>query len=170
MENKNKNLIIIGAVALVAILVVVIIIVLNNKPEESKIETNPKPENGQTETLDVYKGTLNGNGYTIKNLKKPLFNKLEGSTIENLKIDGERVISSQSSILLTYATLEEYKTGKEGEYPGKVIYNDDYLSIEYTVGEELDYTKNAEGEEVTLNFSEFRKSLEELGYTCSKNS
>ena len=162
MENKNKNLIIIGAVALVAILVVVIIIVLNNKPEESKIETNPKPENGQTETLE---------GFNIKcTMDNDTDANYHETHIENLKIDGERVISSQSSILLTYATLEEYKTGKEGEYPGKVIYNDDYLSIEYTVGEELDYTKNAEGEEVTLNFSEFRKSLEELGYTCSKNS
>ena len=162
MTNK-KNLIIMGSiVALVVILVIAIIIVLNNKPEVKKTETSPEPENHQTESLEGY------------NIKCTVDNEIDANYrethIENLKIDGEKVINSQSSIVLTYATLEEYKLGKEDEYPGKVFYNDDALSIEYTVGDEIDYTKNAEGEEVTLNFSEFRKSLEELGYVCSRNS
>ncbi len=37
--------------------------------------------------VDEYNGTLNGNGYTIKNLDRPLFNKINNGTIENLKLE-----------------------------------------------------------------------------------
>ncbi len=33
-----------------------------------------------------YSGTLNGNGYTLKNLSKPLFNQITNGTIENLRL------------------------------------------------------------------------------------
>ncbi len=37
--------------------------------------------------IDDYSGTLDGNGYTIKNLTKPLFNKIiKGGTVQNLKL------------------------------------------------------------------------------------
>ena len=34
-----------------------------------------------------YSGTLNGNGYTIRNLSKPLFNKIVNGTVENLLLE-----------------------------------------------------------------------------------
>ena len=39
---------------------------------------------GNTYISKDFSGTLNGNGYTIKNLKKPLFNKIVNGTVENL--------------------------------------------------------------------------------------
>lgn len=41
-----------------------------------------------------FQGKINGNGYKIKNLNKPLFNSIKGATIENLIIDGATVNGS----------------------------------------------------------------------------
>lgn len=66
-----------------------------------KIEQNPTGEITLTHDYDAkgltsaatmvdsgitFKGTLNGNGYTIKNLPKGLFTKIENATIKNLNI------------------------------------------------------------------------------------
>lgn len=42
-----------------------------------------------------FKGKLNGNGYSIKNLKKSLFNATNGATIQNLIIENATLTSSQ---------------------------------------------------------------------------
>ncbi len=63
-----------------------------------KIEANPSGTFELTKDYDAsfisdgqlsvisskFTGTLNGNGYKIRNLNKPLFNELEGATIKNL--------------------------------------------------------------------------------------
>lgn len=49
-----------------------------------------------------FKGTLNGNGHTIKNLSKPLFNKLENAEINGLIIENAKV-SEHSGILANKA-------------------------------------------------------------------
>lgn len=41
----------------------------------------------------VFKGTLNGNGYKIYNLKKPLFNSTSGATIQNIVIEDSTISS-----------------------------------------------------------------------------
>lgn len=51
-----------------------------------------------------FKGKINGNGYTIKNLRKPLFNKLNGAEISNLVIDDANISGSSNGILSNYAT------------------------------------------------------------------
>ncbi len=43
-----------------------------------------------------FKGTLDGQGYRIQNLKKPLFNSLNGATIENLRFSTVRLSDSNS--------------------------------------------------------------------------
>ncbi len=51
--------------------------------------------------INTFSGTLNANGYTISNLSKPLFNNLNGATVENLIIDdaniqGQAILSIQT--------------------------------------------------------------------------
>lgn len=50
-----------------------------------------------------FKGTFNGNGHTIKNLSKPLFDKLENAKVSSLIIENAKV-SGNSGILANYAT------------------------------------------------------------------
>lgn len=59
---------------------------------------------GSTVITTDFKGKLNGNGYTIKNLSKPLFNNLSGAEITNLIIDDANVSGSNKGILSNYAT------------------------------------------------------------------
>lgn len=44
----------------------------------------------------AFKGTINGNGHKIYNLDKPLFNTLEGATIQNLVLEDVRLNSATS--------------------------------------------------------------------------
>lgn len=55
-----------------------------------------------------FTGTLNGNGYTIKNLKTPLFNTLNGATIQNLVIQAAQV-NGKGGILATSAEATTLK-------------------------------------------------------------
>ena len=48
-----------------------------------------------------FRGTLNGNGYTIKNLKGTLFNTLNNATIENLFIENANVTRTRGIIANT---------------------------------------------------------------------
>ena len=43
-----------------------------------------------------FKGKLNGNGYTIKNLNKPLFNSLSNATVENISFNKVRLPSTNA--------------------------------------------------------------------------
>jgi len=52
--------------------------------------------NTSTLITSTFVGTLNGNGYTIYNLDRPLFNTVEGATIENLTIEGAKLTGSTS--------------------------------------------------------------------------
>ncbi len=45
--------------------------------------------------LGDFQGTIHGNGYTIKNLKKPLFESLKNATVENLVLDNANVSNDQ---------------------------------------------------------------------------
>ncbi len=62
----------------------------------------------QTAYIDFdYKGTINANGHTISNLTKPLFNKLDGATIENLNIKGIVFSGGDAKgVVATYSTNE----------------------------------------------------------------
>ena len=78
----------------------------------SRIKANPSGDFVLTRDYDVseytgdntslagsnfeFKGTLNGNGHTISNLKGPLFDSLKDATIENLKI--ENVMSGNAAV------------------------------------------------------------------------
>lgn len=83
-----------------------------------RINANPTGEFQLTQDLDAstlntkgntiitidFKGKLNGNGYTIKNLNKPLFNNLNGAEITNLVLDNANLSGSSCGILANYAT------------------------------------------------------------------
>ncbi len=76
----------------------------------SKINDNPKGTFTLTHDLDAsminvstsaiidinFKGKLNGNGYTIRNLTKPLFNTIESGVVENLKLENINLPSSNA--------------------------------------------------------------------------
>ena len=48
-----------------------------------------------TPTIEDFAGTFDGGGYSITNLKAPLFDTLEGATVENLSISSSLNISSK---------------------------------------------------------------------------
>lgn len=54
--------------------------------------------------IENFRGKLYGNGYTIKNLSKPLFEQLENATIENIVIENSEITGSNSGILANRAT------------------------------------------------------------------
>ena len=68
------------------------------------LDANVLNVSGSTIITTDFKGKLNGNGYTIKNLSKPLFNNLSGAEITNLIIDDANVSGSNKGILSNYAT------------------------------------------------------------------
>lgn len=57
-----------------------------------------------TYIVTEFKGTLDANGYTIKNLSKPLFGNLNGAEITNLTIENANVLGPNQGILANYAT------------------------------------------------------------------
>ena len=72
-----------------------------------RIKADPKGEYVLKSNLDAegisiseeayipeFKGTLDGNGYTIKNLAYPLFDKVDGATITNLKIERANLVTT----------------------------------------------------------------------------
>ncbi len=80
------------------------------------IQKNPTAEINLTNDLDAanisvstatyfqnFKGIINGNGHTVKNLAKPLFNELENAEISGLILENAKV-SGNSGILANYAT------------------------------------------------------------------
>ncbi len=74
--------------------------------------------------VESYSGTLNGNGFTIKNLQKPLFGKLDGATIKNIRFedvtmpstDGNGTIASEAkdSTIEGVIVNKYYKANNEG--------------------------------------------------------
>ncbi len=58
----------------------------------------------QTLITTEFKGKLNGNGYTIKNLKKPLFGKLNNAEITNIVIDNANISGPNMGILANNAS------------------------------------------------------------------
>ena len=54
---------------------------LNQNYDASSFTTS-----NETYIVNEYKGKLNGNGYSIKHLTKPLFNTINGGTVENLRL------------------------------------------------------------------------------------
>ena len=68
-------------------------IILNKDLDASKVSVTDL-----TMIATEFKGKLNGNGHAIKNLSKPLFNELNGATIENLIIENA-TLTSQNGIL-----------------------------------------------------------------------
>ncbi len=54
-----------------------------------------------------YSGHFNGNGYTIINLSKPLFDNIENGTVENLKIDTVTMTSTSEHGILANTAKEE---------------------------------------------------------------
>lgn len=91
---------------------------LNNGVAENKsiealiaeIEANPDGDFTLTQDYDVsylkatntalikseFRGTLNGNGHKIYNLNEPLFDTLQGATIQNLKLEKVNLIEATS--------------------------------------------------------------------------
>ncbi len=54
-----------------------------------------------------YSGHLNGNGYTISNLTKPLFNVIEKGSVENLRIDTVNMTSTTDHGTIANVATEE---------------------------------------------------------------
>ncbi len=65
-------------------------VTLNRNYDASALEVET-----ETYITSTYTGNLNGNGYSIRNLSKPLFNKLDSGLVENLRL--EEIKLSQDS-------------------------------------------------------------------------
>ena len=67
----------------------------------------------ETPTIMDFAGTFDGNGYSITNLKAPLFDTLDGATIENLSISASLSINSktESTVQKNMGALANKTTG-----------------------------------------------------------
>ena len=52
---------------------------------------------GKAVAEGVFKGEFDGGGFTIKGLKKPLFEKVQEGTVRNLKIENAEINSTEES-------------------------------------------------------------------------
>lgn len=166
MKNKKGLMLGIEIGALIIALGVVIAVMLLLKKDKASSENQKLDKSTTSNVIDKLEGY---NAKCEMNNSDNDANFTE-KHIENIQVSGEQAIKSQSTVVVTYPSLEEYDAGKEVKYEGKVIYNDENLSVEYTVGEEVDYTRNIDGEDIILKYSDLKTSLEELGYSCSLNS
>ncbi len=164
---KNKKGLMLGieiGILILALGIVIVVMLLLKKDEIKPVDTtNNNPPSNVIDKLEGY------------NAKCEMTNDVSDANftekhIENIQVSGEQAIKSQSTVVVTYPSLEEYNIGKEVTYEGKIIYNDENLSVEYTVGDEVDFTKSMDGGDIFLKYSELKTSLEELGYTCNLNS
>ncbi len=154
-NEKNNKILIIVAVALVLVALIVVLVVVFNK-RDNKVTT----ENTATiKALEGYNKKCYREENSLANYKQ--------TNIENLKLSNEQLLFSRSSIKLEFATDEEYQEAKQkNTYGQDVVFDDVHKTIEYLPGEEVDFTKGENGDNIYLSYAEFRQSLEEAGYTC----
>ena len=65
--------------------------VLKNDIDASSVTTETAVVKG------IFKGEFDGGGFTIKGLKKPLFEKVQEGTVRNLKIENAEINSTEES-------------------------------------------------------------------------
>lgn len=164
-KRKNNQIIAIGlTVLLLAIVIVVLLIVAKvNKQEVPKEnETQEGQQTEQQEGLEILKS------YTAK---CEIITENEGYReiyTNNLKVEGDRLLNSLSSVRVEYTDEELYNEAKNDNYGNRVEFNDAEKIIEYIDTEEnADFTKDADGNEVVQSYSNYKAILENNGYTCT---
>ena len=179
MEKDKKNNVVLLSVigVLVVILIAIVVVILVTKKDNTGNTEGNNPSGGQTETPGGEEPTPENPSTTgdvdtvLSNYNVKCEMPTEGQNpkityYENLKTDGDRVLTSQSSAVLEYSTEAAYEAGKQNPEYQNGKFDDEALRIEYILGTEVDYTKSDIGDEVTLYLSDYQKSLEDLGYTC----
>ncbi len=87
--------------------------------------------------------------------------------IENFEVDGDRILSSVTTSRIECSDKETFeKLKSENDYGNNVAYDDKQFIILYQVNDKLDYTKNEDGEDVTVSYEEYTIDMESLGSTC----
>lgn len=168
MKEKNKkilNLEIIGG--LIICLVVVLIIVYLEKPkmEGNNTETPNTPTDNQssTDTENIDK-VLEDYDYYCK------MTEVAEETIttyyENIKVNGDRVLKTQSSMLVDFSSEDSYNKAKENPEYKNGKFDDEARNVHYTIGGTIDFTKSETGGESFTYYEDLKKSFEDLGYLC----
>ncbi len=149
--DKKKLLIIGGGLILLIIIIVLLIFVFNKNEEENKVMLK------------------------LDNIVSDKYCELKLDDTEdyhiyyilNIDLDNERVLSTQTTVRMEYFNEESYQTNKEnGDFPGNYVYDDKTKTILYEIDDKTDFTKDEKGEELILNYDEYKTSLEEASYVC----
>ncbi len=76
---------------------------------KNDLDASSYTSNDSTYITDVFTGTLDGNGYTISNLTKPLFNTINNGTVKNLKIEKVTLDSNAHGTIANTGTSAHLK-------------------------------------------------------------
>ena len=163
MEKDKKSnallLIVIGVLTVILIAIVVMIVInKNNTSKELDNSTDNMSE------VDMILSNYDVKCEIPEDGKDPKI-----TYYENIKTDGDRVLTTQGSVLLEYSTETAYEEGKKNPDYQNGKFDDKNLKIEYILGAEVDYTKSETDEEITFNLDEYVSVLEESGYSCKNN-
>lgn len=157
--NKKKKFFIGVIICIVLMIALVMIIVLGNSNKRNNINdkkddniTNDKIEN---QPKYICKRELQNTENFVTYL------------IESFDVKNERIMSVSSDIMIVSKTVDYYNSLKEiKEYAEGKIFNDKDKTISYPNGEDIDYTKTPDGEDIIVKYSEFIKELEQIDYIC----
>lgn len=160
MEKKDnkKVMVFITSIAVIIVIVIIALVVAKGNKEPKGNEQDTNITNTKLEKLE---------GYTKKCTIEELSEGYHLYTVVNMKISGDRLISSQNTMKLTFDNKDDYNREKENLEVGEdVIFDEDNLTIEYISGDVTDFTKSISGGDSYENYKNYKASLEELGYSC----
>lgn len=149
---KNRKIILPIILTILAILLIVIAFIIPDKKDDKTI--NEVNENNSV----VYRCIL-----TIEEEKNTSYQ------IEELYVKDDTVLKSFPIMEIYYTDSDIYNSLKnDKEYSVGKEYNDEKLSVTFSNGDAKDMTKDINGNDMELKYSEYSKQLEKVGYTCKE--
>jgi hypothetical protein len=157
MKNKEK-LLIVGVCVLVVIIALLAILIgynyISNKDSNKKEELENSTEITTDDSITY-----------ICSAKQEETEFYVPYLIEELITKDGRVLESTSYVQLKYSDQSDYEEAKS--LMENITYDDTSLTINTASDVTTDYTKDADGEELNLEYETYKTDLENVGYVCN---
>ncbi len=149
MKNKENilKLIIIGILFLILLVILILIITKSNKLK------NDKPEN------------LNDKISCTKELSKDEFYMYY--SIAKIDISNNLAKSRQNMFGFKFNDKDNYEAFKANEEFENTTYDDENLTLTYSVDDAIDLTTDQEGNKIEIEYKTILEELETDGYICN---
>ena len=156
---KNRNILISIVLVIIGILLIGGAFVINLTSKEKDNEKTNGNENNNVDNTVVY---------SCKTLIAEEGNvDFTSYKIEKISVLDDRVLRSESIIEILCNSEEVYLNFKTDEnYSANKEFIDSEKKITFSNGEMVDFTKDINGQDMTLKFSDYKTDLEKVGYTC----